>query len=83
MKATETKPIKKAEPLLPKVGKWIDNNILPYIAFLAMILSTAYTAVSFVGRVNALPEQAQGAIALVVVAFVTSRAVKAFKKLKK
>lgn len=82
-KSTKLTPLpsdKKKKPFVERVSSWIDNQVLPYISIGIMVLATAYTAVVFVGKLSVLPEQAQGAIALVAVAFVTSKAVKKLKK---
>lgn len=68
------------KPFIARVADWFDNQVLPYLAIGIMVLATAYAAIALVSKVSALPAQAQGAVALVAVAFVTSKAVKKIKK---
>lgn len=74
------KPTKKSKAPAKPLISWINNDALPSVAIGVVVLATAYTAVVLVGKLSMLPEQAQGAVALVAVAFVTSKAIKKLNK---
>ena len=74
---TDAKPKKS---IVERMAVWVDTHILPYIAITLMVLSTGYTALALIGKIDRLPEQAQGAVALVVVSFITSRAIRKLSK---
>lgn len=66
--------------IVERMAVWVDAHILPYIAIGLMVLSTGYTALTLIGKMDRLPEQAQGAVALVAVSFITSRAIRKLSK---
>lgn len=71
---------KNTKPFIERVLVGVDNNITPYISIVAFILALTYTAVSIIAKLEWLPEKAQGAAVLLVVAFLSSRAIKKLSK---
>lgn len=71
------------KPVFEHLLVWIDENVVTYISIVAFILALTYTTNAIVDTVQWLPEKAKGAAILVVVSFITSRAVKQLKKLNK
>lgn len=69
------------KPIVERALVWIDENVVTYISIVAFILALTYTTNGIVDTVQWLPEKVKGAVILVVVSFITSRAVKQLKKL--
>lgn len=73
---TVTKKQKNSKPVHERAVKWIDTNILPYIAKVALVAGFSYAVVDNLSRFNQLPGNVQGAIGAVVIGFTVSRAAK-------
>lgn len=77
---TGDKEPSKVVEFLKRVVAWTDNNILPVIAAAVLVLGFADSALHRIKQFAHLPETAQGAIVVVVLAFVVSRAYKLISK---
>lgn len=73
----------KKKPVVERATSWLDKNVLPYIAIGIMVAGTVDSSVSRVKQVPNLPEFVQGAIVVVALAFIFSRAFRFFSSKRK
>jgi hypothetical protein len=77
---TGDKTPSKVKDYFKRATAWVDNNVLPVIAAAVLVLGFADSALHRIKQFAHLPETAQGAIVVVVLAFVVSRAYKLISK---